>query len=333
MTKKCLGCGSVLQSDNINEDGFVKSSVIDKSDYCERCFKIKHYGEYSVLDKKIDTDGIVRNINSDNLSSVAFLVDTLTMTDTVKKYINKFKNNKYILITKKDVIPKSIKEKKLVSYFKDNIYKTDNILCISSVKNYNIDKFMDMLERDNVRRLYIVGFTNSGKSTFINHMLTSLVMKPTITTSAVPNTTASFITIKINNKLTIVDTPGFIDDNAIYNFVDYSTVVKLYPKKEIRVKTFQVRSGYAIVVNDILRVENISDKANSFSFYMNDKLRYEKIKSKNEKLTILPSLTVEVNFPSDIVINGLGFVRVSKPGNIKVYAVDSKLVSKRSSMI
>ena len=333
MTKKCLGCGSVLQSDNINEDGFVKSSVIDKSDYCERCFKIKHYGEYSVLDKKIDTDGIVRNINSDNLSSVAFLVDTLTMTDTVKKYINKFKNNKYILITKKDVIPKSIKEKKLVSYFKDNIYKTDNILCISSVKNYNIDKFMDMLERDNVRRLYIVGFTNSGKSTFINHMLTSLVMKPTITTSAVPNTTASFITIKISNKLTIVDTPGFIDDNAIYNFVDYKTVVKLYPKKEIRVKTFQVRSGYAIVVNDILRVENISDKANSFSFYMNDKLRYEKIKSKNEKLTILPSLAVEVNSPSDIVINGLGFVRVSKPGNVKVYAVDSKLVSKRSSMI
>jgi ribosome biogenesis GTPase A len=333
MTKKCLGCGSVLQSDNINEDGFVKSSVIDKSDYCERCFKIKHYGEYSVLDKKIDTDGIVRNINSDNLSSVAFLVDTLTMTDTIKKYINKFKNNKYILITKKDVIPKSIKEKKLVSYFKDNIYKTDNILCISSVKNYNIDKFMDMLERDNVRRLYIVGFTNSGKSTFINHMLTSLVMKPTITTSAVPNTTASFITIKISNKLTIVDTPGFIDDNAIYNFVDYKTVVKLYPKKEIRVKTFQVRSGYAIVVNDILRVENISDKANSFSFYMNDKLRYEKIKSKNEKLTILPSLAVEVNSPSDIVINGLGFVRVSKPGNVKVYAVDSKLVSKRSSMI
>ena len=333
MTKKCLGCGSVLQSDNINEDGFVKSSVIDKSDYCERCFKIKHYGEYSVLDKKIDTDGIVRNINSDNLSSVAFLVDTLTMTETVRKYINKFKNNKYILITKKDVIPKSIKEKKLVSYFKDNIYKTDNILCISSVKNYNIDKFMDMLERDNVRRLYIVGFTNSGKSTFINHMLTSLVMKPTITTSAVPNTTASFITIKISNKLTIVDTPGFIDDNAIYNFVDYKTVVKLYPKKEIRVKTFQVRSGYAIVVNDILRVENISDKANSFSFYMNDKLRYEKIKSKNEKLTILPSLAVEVNSPSDIVINGLGFVRVSKPGNVKVYAVDSKLVSKRSSMI
>ena len=38
---------------------------------------------------------------------------------------------------------------------------------------------------------------------------------PTITTSAIPNTTASYITIKLDNKITIVDTPGFIDSNAL----------------------------------------------------------------------------------------------------------------------
>ena len=52
MTKECLGCGSVLQTESPGKEGFVKSSVYDKSSYCERCFKIKHYGEYSVLDKK-----------------------------------------------------------------------------------------------------------------------------------------------------------------------------------------------------------------------------------------------------------------------------------------
>ena len=62
MNKECLGCGSVLQTESPGKGGFVKSSVYDKSSYCERCFKIKHYGEYSVLDKKIDTDGIIRNI-------------------------------------------------------------------------------------------------------------------------------------------------------------------------------------------------------------------------------------------------------------------------------
>lgn len=331
--KECKGCGSILQTDYVGQEGFVKSSVYDKSDYCERCFKIIHYGEYSVLDKKIDTDGIIRNINSDTVASVAFLVDSLNINDNIKKYINKFKNNKYILITKRDVLPKSLKEKKIITYVKENICNTDNIMCVSSYKNYNIDAFLEKVQKDNVKRLYIVGFTNSGKSTFINHILTSLSKTPTITTSTVPNTTASYITIKLNKNLTIVDTPGFIDNNAIYNFVEYNKTLKFYPKKEIKVKTFQVRNGYAIVVNDILRIENIGNKMNSFSFYMNDRLRYEKVKSKNDKLKILPNANKTIEEPTDILINGLGFVRITKPGDIRVYALDSKLVSYRKSMI
>ena len=331
--KKCIGCGSILQSESNNKEGFVRLSMYDKASYCERCFKITHYGEYSVLDKKIDTDGIIRNINSDKYSSVAFLIDSLNINDNIKKYINKFKNNKYILVTKKDVLPKSIKEKKLISYIKDNICNIDNIMCISSVKNYNIDSFLNKLDKDNVRRIYIVGCTNSGKSTFINHILTSNQMVPTITTSAVPNTTASYILVKLNKKLTIIDTPGFIDDKAIYNFVDYNKTLKYYPKKEIKVKTFQVKSNYAVVVNDFLRIDNIFEKSNSFSFYMSDRLRYEKINSKNIKLRNLEELEFDITEPSDILIGGVGFIRITKKGKIRVHIINSKMVNIRKSMI
>lgn len=331
--KKCLGCGSVLQTEDASAEGFIKSNVYDKSDYCERCFKIMHYGEYSVLDKRVDAEGIIKNINSDEYASVAFLIDSLNINDRLTQYVNKFKVNKYILITKKDILPKSIKEKKLIEYVRENVCNTENIMCVSSVKNYNIDKFLKKLDADRVRRLYIVGFTNSGKSTFINHLLTSNMKKPTITTSSIPNTTASYITIKLSNRLTIVDTPGFIDGDAIYNFMDYNKIAKLYPKKEIKVKTFQIKSGYAIVVNDILRVENIGDKTNSFSFYMYDRLRYEKVKSKNDKLRILPNVNYEVTEPTDILINGVGFVRITKPGSVRVHTLDLRLITKRKSMI
>ena len=332
MNKKCLGCGSILQSENIDNDGFVKSSVIDKADYCERCFKIKYYGEYSVLDKKIDFDGIVKNINSDVKASIVFLIDIINLSKNTITYLNKFRNNKYILLTKKDILPKSIKEKKLISYFKENIYNTDNIMCISSVKNYNIDAFLDKLKNDDVRRLYIVGFTNSGKSTFINHILSSISMKPILTTSSIPNTTASYITIKINERLTLVDTPGFIDENAIYNFTPYKKISSLYPKKEIKIKTFQMRSGYSIVINDILRIDNLSLN-NSFSFYMNDKLRYEKVKISNTKLTILQSVVIDVNGDEDIVVSGLGFIKINKPGTVKIYTLDTRMIYKRKRLI
>ena len=181
----------------------------------------------------------------------------------------------------------------------------------------------------------VVGLTNSGKTTLVD--ILSGETKPTqgelsYNPSSVVRTYKPGH-IKLNKNLTIVDTPGFIDDDAIYNFVEYNKTLKFYPKKEIRVKTFQVRNSYAIVVNDILRIENISDKFNSFSFYMSENLRYEKVKSKNEKLTILPDMTIEITEPTDILINGLGFVRITKPGRIKVYALDSKLITYRKSMI
>ena len=331
MNKKCIGCGSVLQSNDVDKEGFVRSNVYDKSDYCERCFKIIHYGEYSVLDKKIDTDGIIRNINSDRIASVVFLIDPLNISESLKKIISKFKGNKYIVITKKDILPRSLKEKKIIEYVKNNLYNTDNILCVSSIKKYNINLFLKMIS--NERRVYIVGLTNSGKSTFINAILSSSDKKPVITTSSIPNTTASFITMKLNNRLTIVDTPGFIDNAAIYNFIDYKKVTKLYPKKEIKIKTFQVRSKYSVVINDILRIENTSSKLNSFSFYMSDKLRYEKIKDKNNKLRELNSVSFDINEPSDILINGLGFIRITKVGSVNINVIDTKMVSIRKSMI
>ena len=64
-----------------------------------------------------------------------------------------------------------------------------------------------------------------------------------------------------------------------------------------------------------------------------DKLRYEKVKFKNEKLKILPSISIETNECTDVLVNGLGFIRITKPGEFKIYALDEKMISIRKSMI
>ena len=58
---------------------------------------------------------------------------------------------------------------------------------------------------------------------------------------------------------------------------------------------------------------------------MNDKLRYEKVKSKNNKLTDLNELEFDINEPSDILVNGLGFVRITKVGKIKIDVKDMNI--------
>ena len=66
---------------------------------------------------------------------------------------------------------------------------------------------------------------------------------------------------------------------------------------------------------------------------MNDKLRYEKVKIKNNKLKELPSVKYDIKDPSDIVINGLGFIRITKESSITINIIDTKIVSVRKSMI
>ena len=48
MNKKCIGCGSVLQTEKPKEKGYIIKDKIKDSNYCERCFKIIHYGEEKV---------------------------------------------------------------------------------------------------------------------------------------------------------------------------------------------------------------------------------------------------------------------------------------------
>ena len=45
---KCLGCGIKLQNTDSNIEGYVEN--IDNN-ICERCFKLKNYGEYKITNK------------------------------------------------------------------------------------------------------------------------------------------------------------------------------------------------------------------------------------------------------------------------------------------
>ena len=66
---------------------------------------------------------------------------------------------------------------------------------------------------------------------------------------------------------------------------------------------------------------------------ISDKLRYEKVKDKNSKLRHLPNINYSVEEGTDIVVSGLGFIRITKEGSIKIYTLDEKMISKRKSMI
>ncbi len=331
MIKRCAGCGSILQFVDSSKDGFIIKKKINDSLYCERCFKLIHYGKNFYTNKEINYEKIINDINKTNYP-VLFVIDILNLNEENLKYLNQIKNKKYVLLSKFDILPKGIKEGKIVKHFKDNFTNVNETYCVSGVNNYNIEKVFNILKLKKYKKVFIIGFTNSGKSTLLNAFLKLNRNNNLIATSSIPNTTLDNININING-IDFIDTPGFKYEESLYNDISSNEVTKFLPKKEIKVKTFQVNDGDSIVVENLIRLD-YKGLSNSLNFYMNNNLSYKKFKTKNKNyLNNLNFKEYELESKKDIVISGLGFIKLNKKGNIKVYINNLNLISIRNKMI
>ena len=64
MIKKCSGCGVILQDIDINKEGYIQDI---ENEICERCFRLKNYGEYKEVSLGNDTyKEILSNLPKDS---------------------------------------------------------------------------------------------------------------------------------------------------------------------------------------------------------------------------------------------------------------------------
>lgn len=321
---KCIGCGATLQTTDINKEGYTKN--LDNK-YCERCFRIKHYNEYQIIDKtNEDFSSIFKEIEkSDDL--VLLLVDILDL-DSIKNL--KLSNDVILVVTKSDVWPSGISLNNVLNV-KTKLNLVDKIV-ISSLKNYNMDDLLFKIKKhQKSKNVYVVGFTNAGKSTMINKLLKNYSENDdNLTVSAMPSTTLDMVKIPIDKDLVIVDTPGLIEEGSICNIASAEMLKKIIPSSRINPKIYQVKVKQSIIVSDIFRIDSAD---NNLMFIMSNSLTYDRFYKENDKLTNLNKISLDVSENSDIVITGLGFIKVKKAEVIDIY-IDKKIkVYTRKSLI
>ena len=331
MNKVCIGCGSKLQTLDKNKEGYINPKVYEKATLCERCFKIKYYGEAYVTDNPKDKTSLIKMIN-DSKKSVVYLVDTLTISKETLSVIDSLSNKVYLVLTKRDLLPKSVKNSKLKEYI-SNLTLIKDVFVISALKNNGVTELYNELIKNNEKSVYVIGYTSSGKSTFINKLLTLNGKSGNITTSSLPNTTLECINIKLNDKLTLIDTPGFVSENSSYNFIDVDIYKKLLPKSVIKPKVYTIKKDFMIILGDILRIENNSNEDVNLVFYFKNEIKLNKMRSiRNELLKDKDKLDVKVS-DKDIVLEGLGYTKVVGYANLTMYTLNKKMISVRNKMI
>lgn len=313
MNKICYGCGAKLQSDDPSLIGYIPKNKEEDAVYCQRCFKLMHYGVVS-NDQVKTPEEIIKSINNDQ-KEVIFLVDFLNLNTKVINLFNLIKKPKLLLISKCDLIPNMIKEASIIKFIRDTYNVKSDIKLISVKNGYGIKGLITYLER--IKEAYIIGLSNSGKSTLINKILNeSNSKKSKLVTSYHSNTTLDFIRVEVNSNLLLIDSPGFIIPSYNYQSKDQD-------KRMVKPITYQMKD------NETIKIDQIDLNfihQTSITLYLPEVESYKDFK----KQTFPNKINVPSN--SDLIIIGFGFINIKHGGDVYFDGIDLDLIEVRPSL-
>ncbi len=330
MTKYCEGCGAVLQTTDRNIEGYVSDM---EHTLCERCFRIRNYNDYkSIAKDNTEFMTLLEKINETN-DLVVLVVDLMHIHPDIQKIACALHNPLLLVLTKRDLLPRTTYDSKLLQYVdRFQIPFVDKVM-ISSRKNDHMDELYEKIQKYQTSpNVYVVGLTNAGKSTMLNQMIYNYSdVKREITTSMLPSTTMNFITIPISEGLTFIDTPGILDQGNMLEYIDYPTMKKVVPRSEIRPRTYQIKDAQTHVIDSLLRVDYKTQ--NSVTYYISNVLKVERYYKNTDRLQELERHEITVCEREDVVISGFGFIKIMKPCKLTLFTLKGVSVYTRDSLI
>lgn len=361
----CQGCGIQIQTKTSKEIGYAPETALHKDPIlCQRCFRLKHYNKVqpvSIGDEDfLDVVGKIRRTNS----LIVHLVDVFDVTGSLVHSLPRITgNNPIILVANKvDLLPKSTNKRKLIQWLrgtaKEAGIRVKDVFLISSEKGQGIDELTEAMEYYRKQKdIYIVGTTNVGKSTLMNHLIEhSTGERNMITTSYFPSTTLGFIEIPLDDTTALIDTPGIVNKRQMAHYVSEQDLKRITPKKEIKPNVYQLNSGQSLFIGGLARLDYIKGEKQSFICYFANEVPIHRTKlekadalydnHKGEllsppdqqtllKLPAFSSITYRLNEgKTDIVFPGLGWISVEgDETTIAVHSPKDVPVSLRKALI
>lgn len=361
---KCIGCGITIQTEDPKKEGYAPSSSLSNEELvCRRCFRLRNYNELQPVSLTSDDFLNILNGIGNKEGMIVKIVDIFDFNGSWISGLHRFVGQKDILLigNKADLLPQSINPNKVINWMKKEAAKLGlkpvDVLLVSAYKGHGMEEALEAI--DTIRRgkdVYVVGCTNTGKSTFINQIIKGQTgISEVITTSHFPGTTLDIVEIPIDDGQAIYDTPGVINAHQIAHHLDEKDLKVITPKKELKTKVFQLNAEQTLYIGGLARFDFISGERSSFMVYVSNNLQIHRTKLENadalyskhkggmltppseKSMETMPELVRHEfsikNGKTDIVISGLGWITVQNPGVVAVHAPRGVNVILRTSLI
>ena len=145
---RCYGCGNELQCEDETAAGYVPEKILEYREniLCQRCFKLQHYNTNSEI--QLATDDfvtILKNVGKHD-ALIVYVIDLFAFESSIIENLSAYLNDKPVLIlaNKRDLLPTSVKDNKLIDWIKRRLHDLGisniiDIIISSGQTNYNTD--------------------------------------------------------------------------------------------------------------------------------------------------------------------------------------------------
>lgn len=363
----CIGCGATIQTEDKTGLGFTPQSALEKGletgeVYCQRCFRLRHYNE--ITDVQLTDDDFLKLLHEvgDSDALVVNVIDIFDFNGSVIPGLPRFVSGNDVLLVgnKKDILPKSVKPGKISQWLMERAHEEGlrpvDVVLTSAQNKHAIKEVIDKIEHYRKGRdVYVVGVTNVGKSTLINAIIQEITGdQNVITTSRFPGTTLDKIEIPLDDGSYIYDTPGIIHRHQMAHYLTAKNLKYVSPKKEIKPKTYQLNPEQTLFLGGLGRFDFIAGEKQGFTAFFDNELKLHRTKLEGASdfydkhlgtLLTPPNNKEKDDFPklvqhvftikdkTDLVISGLGWIRVTGTAKVAVWAPEGVAVVTRKAII
>ncbi|GFE54926.1 ribosome biogenesis related GTPase, putative [Babesia ovis] len=306
----CVGCGIRLQSANHGLQGYISpdalSSVKESSGRprCQRCSSMRSglifrdpgiaVGTNATTAAQ-ETVAILRNalsLSATRHVTVVYMLDAMDLhferglADLIasRRSQRKAETHFYVVLNKIDLLPPHSR-KRLIMYVHRYIQsrapslnlKPRHIFLMSSRTGAGVNLFLSVLLDEAYRKrskVFFVGATNTGKSTFINRLSgfvsskTSVAKQALLSTSVVPGTTLRPLRIATGPGFEMYDTPGIVVPDAFTSFLTPSELKVAVPATLGPNKPLRIGAGQTLLLGPFVRIDILEGRPFFFTPYM-----------------------------------------------------------------